>query len=94
MEKIFSQKSVVHFVGTSLGRRLFFFSSSSRQGLNSLILFPSFAAGDIDTDGKFTSSVIDTSGNLPTVSTRPGVPVAKFAAGGVDPGVIDTGDVT
>jgi hypothetical protein len=74
--------------------RLFFFSSSSGKGLSSLILFPSFAVGDIDTGGKFTSSVIDTSGNLPTVSTRPGVPVAKFAAGVVDLGVIDTGDVT
>jgi hypothetical protein len=60
--------------------------SSLLSGVCSLILFPLFATG-----------VVDTGGNLPPVSTTQGELVAKFAAGVVDTGgkfaagVIDTG---
>jgi hypothetical protein len=60
--------------------------SSSLSVVCSLILFPLFATG-----------VVDTSGNLPPVSTTQGELVAKFAAGVVNTGgkfaagVVDTG---
>jgi hypothetical protein len=55
-------------------------------------LIPLFAAGVIDTGGKFAAGVVDTGGklppvslipaaNLPLVSTTLGKLVAKFAAG-------------
>jgi hypothetical protein len=72
--------------------------SSSLSGVCSLILFPLFATGVNDTGGKFAASVVDTSGNLPSVSTTQGELVTKFAAGVVDTGgkfatgVVDTGD--
>ncbi len=56
-----------------------------------------FAAGVVDTGGKFAAGVVDTGGNLPPVSTTQGELVAKFAAGVVDTGgkfaagVVDTG---
>jgi hypothetical protein len=49
-------------------------------------LFPLLATGVIDTGVKFAASVVDTSVNLPPVSTTPAELVAKFAAS-----VIDTG---
>jgi hypothetical protein len=45
--------------------------SSSLSGLSSLILFPLFAAGVIDTGGKFVAGVVDTGGKLPPVSFTP-----------------------
>jgi hypothetical protein len=39
-----------------------FFSSSSLQGVSSLILFPLFTAGVVDTTGKFANRFIDTGG--------------------------------
>jgi hypothetical protein len=42
--------------------------SSSLSGVCSLILFPLFATGVNDTDGKFAASVVDTGGNLPPAS--------------------------
>jgi hypothetical protein len=71
--------------------------SSSLEGLRSLILFPLFATGVIDTGGKFAAGVVDTGGklppvtlttaaNLPPVSTTQGKMVAKFATGVVDTG--------
>ncbi len=53
------------------------------SGLSSLILFPLFATGVIDTGGKFAADVIDTGGKLPPVSLTP---AANFAAGFVDTG--------
>ncbi len=38
------------------------------------------------TGGKFASDVVDSSGNLPLVSTTPAARVAKFATGVVDIG--------
>ncbi len=51
-------------------------------------MFPLFATGVIDTDGKFAAGVIDTGGNLPPVSLAATLAklVAKFAAGVVDTG--------
>jgi hypothetical protein len=49
-------------------------------------LFPLFAAGVVDTGGKFAAGVIDTGGNLPPVSTTLAKLVAKFATGVVDTG--------
>ncbi len=60
-----------------------------------MILFPLFATGVIDTNGKLAAGVVDTGGNLPPasltpvanlppVSTTPAELVAKFAAGVVD----------
>jgi hypothetical protein len=74
------------------------FTSSSLQGVSSLILFPLYATGIVDTTGgKFTTGVVDTSGNFPPilltlvanlspVSTTPAVQVAKFATSVVDTG--------
>jgi hypothetical protein len=50
--------------------------SSSLYGLNSLILFPLFATGVIDTGvidtgGKFADGVIDNGGKLPLVILTP-----------------------
>jgi hypothetical protein len=47
--------------------------SSSLSGVSSLILFPLFAAGIVDTGGKFAAGVVDTSGNLPPVANLPPV---------------------
>jgi hypothetical protein len=73
MEKVFNQKSFHYFVWTPLGSRVDkFFPSTSR--VSSLILFPSFATGVVDTSGKFTAGVNDTSGTsgkLPLVSLIP-----------------------
>ncbi len=41
-------------------------------------MFPLFAAGVNDTGGKFIAGVIDTSRNLPPVSTTPAEPVANL----------------
>jgi hypothetical protein len=41
-------------------------------------LFPLFATGVNDTDGKFAAGVIDTGGNLPPVSTTQGELGAKL----------------
>jgi hypothetical protein len=49
-------------------------------------LFPLFATGVVYTGGKFAASFVDTSGNLPPVSTTLAKLVEKFAAS-----VIDTG---
>ncbi len=49
-------------------------------------MFPLFAAGVVDTGGKFAAGVIDTGGNLPPVSTTLAKLVAKFATGVVDTG--------
>ncbi len=48
-----------------------------------------FAAGVVDTGGNlpsvsFAAGIVDTGGNLLPVSTTPAVQVAKFAAGAVD----------
>ncbi len=48
-----------------------FLLSSSLSGVCSLILFPFFAAGVVDTGGKFAAGVVDTDGNLPRVSLTP-----------------------
>jgi hypothetical protein len=48
-----------------------FLPSSSLEGLSSLILYPLFATGVIDTGGKFAAGVVVTSGNLPPVSLIP-----------------------
>jgi hypothetical protein len=45
--------------------------SSSLSGVCSLILFPLFATGVNDTDGKFAAGVVDTDGNLPPASLTP-----------------------
>jgi hypothetical protein len=47
------------------------FSSSSLSGVSSLILFPLFATGVVDTGDKFSAGVVDTGGNLPLVSFTP-----------------------
>jgi hypothetical protein len=71
--------------------------SSSLSGLSSLILFPLFAAGVIDTGGKLPPVSLIPAANLPPVSLTPvaNLPpvsttlaklVAKFAAGVVDTG--------
>jgi hypothetical protein len=52
--------------------------SSSLKGLSSLISFPLYATGFIDTGGKFAAGVVDTGGNLPPVSTTLAKLVAKF----------------
>jgi hypothetical protein len=47
-------------------------------------LFPLFATGVIDTDGKFAAGVVDTGGKLPMVSLIPAAnlpPGGKFATG-------------
>jgi hypothetical protein len=49
-------------------------------------LIPLFATGVIYTGGKFAAGVVDTSGNLPPVSTTLAKMVEKFAAGVVDTG--------
>jgi hypothetical protein len=49
-------------------------------------LFPLFATTVVDTGDKFVVSIIDTSGNLPPVSTTPALRVEKFASGVVDTG--------
>jgi hypothetical protein len=41
-----------------------FLPSSSLEGVCSLILFPLFAAGVVDTGGKFAACVVDTGGNF------------------------------
>jgi hypothetical protein len=38
--------------------------SSSLQGVSSLILFPLFATGVVDTGGKFAAGVVDTGGKF------------------------------
>jgi hypothetical protein len=48
-----------------------FLPSSSLLGVRSLILFPLFATGVIDTGGKFAAGVADTGGNLPPASLTP-----------------------
>jgi hypothetical protein len=50
--------------------------SSSLKGLSSLILFPLFAAGVIDTGGKFAAGVVD---------------IGVVDTGGKFTGVVDTG---
>ncbi len=49
-------------------------------------MIPLFATGVIYTGGKFAAGVVDTSGNLPPVSTTLAKMVEKFAAGVVDTG--------
>jgi hypothetical protein len=75
--------------------------SSSLLGLSSLILFPLFATGVIDTGGKFAAGgklqpvSLTAVANLPLVSTLAKL-VAKFAADVIDTGgkfsagVVDT----
>jgi hypothetical protein len=84
-------KSFNYFFGTPLSsgvNKKINFPSSSLQCVSSMILFPLFAAG-----------FVDTGGNLLLVSTTSVVPVAKLAAGVVDTGcefaagVIDAGAV-
>jgi hypothetical protein len=70
MEKIFNQKNFNYFVWTPL-----FLPSSSLSGICSLILFPLFATGVVDTGGKFAAGIVDTGGNLPPVSL---IPVANL----------------
>jgi hypothetical protein len=66
-----------------------FFSSSSLEGVSSLILFPLFASSVIDTKGSFTANVVDngskfvdcgvnTSGKFTTAVVDTG---GKFASG-------------
>jgi hypothetical protein len=45
-----------------------------------------FATGVVYTGGKFSSGVVDTGDNLPTVATTLAKLVEKFAAGVVDTG--------
>jgi hypothetical protein len=82
MEKICNPKTVNYFVWTPLGSRV----------------FPLFNyLPSMDTGGIFTAGVVDTCGNLPSISmtsvanlppvlTTTAVLVAKFAAGVVDTG--------
>jgi hypothetical protein len=71
--------------------------SSSLSGVCSLILFPLFATGVVDTGGKLPPASLTPAENLPPVSLAPvanlppvsttqGELVAKFAAGVVDTG--------
>jgi hypothetical protein len=55
MEKIFNHKSFNYFVSIPLGSRvnLLIHFCLQVQGLSSLIVFPLFAIGVIDTNGKF-----------------------------------------
>jgi hypothetical protein len=55
-------------------------------GLSSLILFPLFAAGVVDTGGKLPPVSLLPAANLPPVSTTLAKLVAKFAAGVADTG--------
>jgi hypothetical protein len=52
-KKIFNKKSLKYFAWTPLGSRVF--SSSSLEGVTSVILFPLFATGVIDIGCKFVA---------------------------------------
>jgi hypothetical protein len=71
--------------------------SSSLSGLSSLILFPLFAAGVVDTGGKLPPVSLTLVANLSPVSTTLAKLVAKFAASIIDTGgnfatgVVDAG---
>jgi hypothetical protein len=49
----------------------YIFAFKSLTGLSSMILFPIFATGVIDTSGKFAAVVVNTGGKLPPVSLTP-----------------------
>jgi hypothetical protein len=67
MEKIFNHKSFGHFWEVELTYKYStFLPSSLLQGLSSLILFPLFASGVVDTGGKFAAGFIDTGGKFAT----------------------------
>jgi hypothetical protein len=45
----------------------YIFAFKFTEGLSSLILFPLFATGVVDTSGKFSAGIVDTGGKLATV---------------------------
>jgi hypothetical protein len=71
--------------------------SSSLSGVSSLILFPLFAAGVVDTGGNLPPALLTTSGKFATGVNNTRGTGGKFAAGVVDTGgkfaagVVDTG---
>jgi hypothetical protein len=77
--KIFNHKSFNYFVWTPLGRRVNLYIFAFKFTLRS-------QQPDIVPGGKFAAGVVDTSGNLPQVSTTLAKLVAKFATGVVDTG--------
>jgi hypothetical protein len=62
--------------------------SNSIEGVCSLILFPLFATGVVDTGGKLPPVSLTPVANLPPVSTRLAKLMEKFATGVVDTGGI------
>jgi hypothetical protein len=93
MEKIFNKKNINNFVWSPLvtrGNIYIFLPSSSLSDVYSLILFPLFATGVVETGGNLPPAAnlppvsLTPVANLPPVSTTQGELVAKFAAGVVD----------
>ncbi len=69
MKKIFNQKNFNNFVGTPLDSRVniyinFCLQVNFQVSTPSLILFPLFATGVVDTGGKLAAGVIDTGGKF------------------------------
>ncbi len=86
MQKIFKHKSFNYLVWEVELTYRYIFAFKFTLSLSSLILFPLFAAGVVDTGGKLPPVLLTPVANLPPVSTTLEKLVAKFAIG-----VIDTG---
>jgi hypothetical protein len=74
MAKIFKLKNFNYFVWTPLGSRVNIninFCLQVQFYACSLILYPLFATGVVDTGGKFAAGIVDTGGNLPPPSLTP-----------------------